>query len=275
MPKLLRANFSRLWKPRIFHLAVLASALLPLAFVCDAYLTTRRGYSVALESPLFQYEILAGFIGAILAGLFLGTEYSDGTIRNKVAVGHTRAAIYLSNLIVSLAAIALLTLLALATGLASGLLLGLEKSISAGEIALNLGCGLLSSAAFMSLYTMIAMLAHSKASGAVLCLIVVLCMLFASLWIDGALSQPEVERDYVMMVDGAPILSDPRPNPLYVSGAKRTFLEFAYDLLPFGQAVQLSNNNAERMERFPALSLLVVLTTSAAGMVLFRKRDLK
>ncbi|MGY3662454.1 MAG: hypothetical protein ACXAHE_00930 [Roseburia sp. 1XD42-69] len=36
--------------------------------------------------------------------MFLGTDYSDGTIRNKLTVGHTRTNIYLANLIVTFAA---------------------------------------------------------------------------------------------------------------------------------------------------------------------------
>ena len=30
---------------------------------------------------------------------FIGTEYSDGTIRNKIVVGHSRSTIYLANLL--------------------------------------------------------------------------------------------------------------------------------------------------------------------------------
>ena len=41
-----------------------------------------------------------GLVAAILTSMFIGSEYSDGTIRNKLVVGHSRMRIYLANLIV-------------------------------------------------------------------------------------------------------------------------------------------------------------------------------
>ena len=40
------------------------------------------------------------FAAAVFIGVFVGTEYSDGTLRNKLIIGHSRSSIYISNLIV-------------------------------------------------------------------------------------------------------------------------------------------------------------------------------
>ena len=82
-------------------------------------------------------------------------------------------------------------------------------------------------------------------------------------------------QDYVMTEDGMPVPGDPHPNPRYVTGSRRTALEVIYDILPTGQAFQISENECAHPARLPAFSLLLTLVTSAAGAILFRRRDLK
>lgn len=55
---------------------------------------------VVLDGCLFEGLPLMGLVSAIFTSLFIGSEYSDGTIRNKLVVGHSRMRIYLANLIV-------------------------------------------------------------------------------------------------------------------------------------------------------------------------------
>ena len=51
-----------------------------------------------------------GLVAAVFISLFVGSEYSDGTIRNKLVVGHSRMRIYLANLIVCSIACVLISL---------------------------------------------------------------------------------------------------------------------------------------------------------------------
>jgi ABC-2 type transport system permease protein len=50
---------------------------------------------------------LYGFIAAVFAGLFISTEFSQGTIRNALCIGTSRTKAYLSKLTVSAAVLAL------------------------------------------------------------------------------------------------------------------------------------------------------------------------
>ena len=275
MAKLLRANLSRLWKSRIFYVSLIFMAVLNVFLVLDGWKSIRMGYTEPLEEMLFQNCIIIGFVCAVVVGMFLGTEYSDGTIRNKIAVGHTRASIYLANLIVCAAASALLLLISLAIGFGLGSFLLDPPEIPTKALLLYLCIGLLSTIAYASIFTLVAMLSPSKASGAVLCLVLALVLLFATSAVEGTLTEPEMVQDYVMTGNGMPIPGDPHPNPRYVTGTKRAVLEVIYDVLPTGQAFQISNNECARPARLPAFSLLLTLVASAAGAILFRRRDLK
>ena len=275
MAKLLRANFSRLWKSRIFYVGLIFMVLLNIFLVIDGWHSGKLGYPEPLEDVLFQNFIIIGFVSAVFVGMFLGTEYSDGTIRNKIAVGHTRASIYLANLIVCAAASALLLLISLVLGFGLGSFLLDPPGLPMKALLLYTCIGLLTTVSFASIYTLVAMLSPSKASGAVLCLVLALCLLFAASFVQGTLSEPEMVQDYVMTENGMPIPSDPHPNPRYIMGTKRAVFELIYDILPIGQAFQISENACAHPARLPIFSLLLTLVTSAAGAILFRRRDLK
>ena len=275
MAKLLRANLSRLWKSRIFYIGLAFMLLLNVFLVLDGWNYGRQGYPEPLEDMLFQNCIIIGFVSAVVVGMFLGTEYSDGTIRNKIIVGHTRVRIYLANLLICAAGSLLLLVISLAIGLGLGSFLLDPLGLPMKVLLLYSCIGLLTTVSFASIYTLVAMLSPSKASGAVLCLVLALVLLFATSAVEGTLTEPEMVQDFIMSVDGTPNLGEPHPNPRYVTGTKRAVLEVIYDILPTGQAFQISNNECAHPARLPAFSLLVALVTSAAGALLFRRRDLK
>ena len=90
-----------------------------------------------------------------------------------------------------------------------------------------------------------------------------------------SLLQAELVSDILEFVDGKPVWSEPHPNPFYVSDWKRTLFSYFVDFLPAGQSVQLSNLEAERVARFPALSLLFTLLTTGIGLLAFSRKDIK
>lgn len=102
MLRLLGANFARLKKSHSFWSCATFMAVYGAAMVCiDYYSLCRYGYEFPLDLICFDYANLMGFVSAVFVTLFLGMEYSDGTIRNKLTVGHRRHTVYLAGLIVS------------------------------------------------------------------------------------------------------------------------------------------------------------------------------
>lgn len=98
MSNLLSANFSRLFKNKVFWLCMIAMFASAVLLVISHYnrMVLYEDYETkyTLDQVYFQFASFIGIICAVLTSFFLGTEYSDGTIRNKIIVGKTRTAIY-------------------------------------------------------------------------------------------------------------------------------------------------------------------------------------
>ena len=98
MSRLLVSTFIRMLKKVIFWFFVLCM------FAYGVYtalnIASEARIEFVLDRCLFECLPLMGLISAIFTSLFIGSEYSDGTIRNKIIVGHSRIRIYLANLIV-------------------------------------------------------------------------------------------------------------------------------------------------------------------------------
>ena len=78
----------------------------------------------------------------------------------------------------------------------------------------------------------------------------------------------------MLTVDGLQTMA-PEPNPLYVSGAMRRLLECVLDFLPTGQTLQMSNNEITLTARELIFSWLFTFGTCAAGLLAFRRKDIK
>ena len=101
MNNLLSAYFQRLIKSKLYWcllgLMILSGIIIPILAHREmiAY-----GTDYTLESRLVWHFLIIGFIVAIFCSWFLGTDYSDGTIRNKIIAGNSRLKIYLSALLI-------------------------------------------------------------------------------------------------------------------------------------------------------------------------------
>lgn len=100
MSKLLSANFSRMKKDKIFMLSTAfmfgMGVFMPLM---NYFFVKKLDHPAYLDDGFFACAPIIGIVLSILCSLFIGTEYSDGILRNKIIIGQKRVAIYLSNLI--------------------------------------------------------------------------------------------------------------------------------------------------------------------------------
>lgn len=279
MNKLLSAEFARLKKNKFFWVCVGLMAIVAWYIVFELYLEMKKyDYVVGLERVLFGHVFCIGFLTAAFSGLFIGTEYSEGTIRNKLVIGHTRRDIYLSSLIISITAGLIICLSYILAALIPGvMLIGFSEEMTVEIMLQTFFVLLLMTAAFSAIFTMFSMLNQSKALNCVIVLIGTFVMLFFSAFIFSELRKPEIYEEYVYLdKDTGEIVTEPaEPNPFYVSGTTREVYEFLMQFLPTGQSYLIMADDLSHAEEMAVYSVLVIIGSSAAGMYCFRKKDIK
>ena len=95
MSKLLRSDFRRLFRSKLFYLGILAVGISVGHALANNiyYLDVMKELEIPLDNLLFMGTTVLGFAMAVFTSFFVGTEYSDGTMRNKVIVGNSRTGI--------------------------------------------------------------------------------------------------------------------------------------------------------------------------------------
>lgn len=80
MSKLLRANFTRLWKSKVFWGCILFMFGFSLDFIASQYKYMEYGYEPNIDAVLFSDCMYIPIVAAVFIGLFIGTDYSDGRL---------------------------------------------------------------------------------------------------------------------------------------------------------------------------------------------------
>ena len=276
MNNLLSANFMRLWRSNAFWGSMGVSLGMGLFMVVDSWRSAQAfGGTGAVDAELFKYAAFIGILAGELIPLFFGTEYSDGSIRNKLIVGHSRLSIYFANLITGFAACALCSAAYMLGCAALGIpLLGwFTKPVP--MLLTALAGSLLMTAAFCAIFTFVVMNCAKKSTSVVICLLGVFAAFIWIIVIHSMLDAPEFITGYEMSVNGESVEAIPEPNPMYLTGAKRAIYQFLYDLLPTGQSIQYCSLQFTDPARLMGLSAAVTAVFTGAGAALFRKKDLK
>lgn len=276
MRNLLGANFFRLRKNRLFW-GILAIGTLFAGFRIYALVSDQIDYGIlsTLDDVLFTYAQIIGLTAAVFTSLFLGTEYSDGAIRNKIITGRSRVSIYLAGFVTVFAASVLSLITYWIVALAAGIPLLEPLRMGAGEALFTVLGVLLMTAAFCAIFTFITMNCSSKAANAVACILLFFILLMASTYVYARLDASEFISGYTMSVNGEIVASEPEPNPRYLQPGPRAVFEFFRDLLPTGQSIQYSLQAVTNPVRLLLCSLGVTAVFTGAGAALFWRKDLK
>lgn len=275
MNKLLNAGFMRLRKSKIFLVLSGFMFAFGLYMSIGAYLDMKKYHYVhTLDNVFFNHIMLIGIVIAVFCSLFTGTEYSDGTIRNKLIVGHSRLSIYISNLILCIIAGIALSLCYMAACACAGIpLLGFFQMDLKMAAQLIL-CSIVISIAYTSIFTLAAMLIHSKASLATVSIITAFFLMLTASYLFSALSQPEMITDYTLNASGEITQSEPVPNEFYPNGTKRKVYEFLMEFLPSGQGILLLNGEPS-YGRIMIFDCFILVSCTGIGLLAFQKKDIK
>lgn len=279
MGRLLHANFSRLWRDKSFRLGMGGMLLYAVAYMLAAGQTSASaltGQACILEEYYFQFLLYAGFFFSAVTSMFLGTEYSDGTMRSKLVAGHTRTNIYLANLIAAFAASLLIMCVWFVGALAGVPFFGFFTYSPARLAGCFLLCVLLA-AAYSAINTFVAMLSSNKTVTVLASLALTFGLLLCASLLYNALEAPETiySLSGITISGAAPVVGEEAPNPRYVGGAMRSFFQVLLDILPAGQSVRVAFLKIERPLIMALSSVAVTAGVTALGIAIFRKKDLK
>lgn len=279
MRKMLSAYLNRLFKNPTFWVAavgMLFLAALSMFSGIQSHLDYPNDPDYALlDTSYFSTAPYIGIFAAVVTSTFLGTEYADGTIRNKLIVGHSRNGIYFCSLIVSIFISSCLTLCWAVGGLIGIPTLGLWNKTPL-ELFLYFAIIFGAAAATAAIFTLISLLLTNRTGAAIFEIFAAFGLIMCASILYNRLCQPEtVMNGVVVSGDGTVEFGDIVPNPDYVSGVKRTIFTAIVNIIPAGQMILADESKLTH----PVYNLLasggILLVCTLLGCRVFRNKDLK
>ena len=278
MRKLLTASFSRLWKEKMFWIAFVFMSIGSACFSWMSYNTAMKntGIEFYVEDMMFNMLPMIGFVFVFFISMRLGTEFDEHTIRNKLVVGYNRTQVYFAEYITCMTASLILLVVMLLCSTLSGWFFFRKFQSGWMEVAFLLLCCVLMTSVFSAMSVGICMNVRNKATSLVASLVFLFAiLLLASFCINVLAEEPMAYSSISITVEGGVQFGDLVENPAYIDGFQRTIYELIADILPTGQTIQLNNLDYERAVRWPLLSVIMLLVSTFAGYLPFRKRDIR
>ncbi len=290
MIKLLRANFCRLRKDILFYISTIANTVL---------------WAMYSDNEVYFdsfFLILQPVVYSIFIAFYIGKEYGNGTLRNKLICGHTRLEVYFAYLFTCIFA----SLVSVLPGIVIFVVknyafLSVIKPITLlmlflGFVLLNCAC--------CTVFTAVSFNISSKAICIIVVALVAFCGMIASEYIYQWLMKPETRLD-VEITENYEIIEKGRiPNPDYVGGVPRKILLGVFNMIPQAQLIEygdclsswkqydhsgqfdyneyssvvFKDNNAVYRDfhyGFVLNQLAVIFISGFAGYVFFKRKNLK
>lgn len=275
MGNLLRADFFRLWRSKSFWACMIFQVGSALFFPIMNYIRgIKNGFSIVPDWNLFAGIAFICVLSALFSTLFVGTDYSDGTIRNQLVVGHHRWEIYLSHLITCITGCLLMCVGYLLPYLVvSRPLLGPLQQ-DAWTILAYVGVALVLTVALASLYTMLAMLIPNRTVSAVVALVLSFTLLISGSYLYSYLNYPPTYTQVTYNSVSGELEEQESPSPFYLKGTKRDVFQLLCDVTPGGQIMQCVGWDAPNLPLLPVYSAALTVVTTGAGLWGFRRKDL-
>ncbi|MBO6017493.1 MAG: hypothetical protein J6P42_05615, partial [Oscillospiraceae bacterium] len=204
MIRLLRADFKRLRKSFSFRLSLIGMIILSSGFMTMQ--ATGMYYTVPLSRVIFLPMSMFGIAMAAFVSVFVGTDFSDGFIRNKLLTSPSRSSLVMSHVIVSSVACIIVYLVITAFSAGVGQFF-FENNVTSTEFFRYFLLGIGMSMVTGCLFSVITLLCGNKTNAVIWCMGLAFGMLFLCLHTNELLVQTEYK-------DGA-------LNPHYISGIRR------------------------------------------------------
>lgn len=277
MTNLLKANFYKMKKNKFIWIASILSVIVAIYYIRDNYNVYHDFLSyVDINSLMFNYLPVYIIVSSILISTLLGFDYSNGSIKNKIVVGHSRFKIYISNLISTYLIILTIYLIYVLIICLSGIFLFKNLTFNF-EFLLNIIILLLIILSYTSISVFITMTINNDIVSPVLNVLNSFILIIISFILLSVLSEPKyLHSDNGIYINDAGIEVIDTENPMYIKGSKRTIYEIIVNILPTGEAFQKSRNRDIDTNSYSILcySLCFIIITNTSGIFLFYNKEL-
>ncbi len=257
MIKLLRADFFRLRRSFAFRLSLVGMLVLAIFFMVMQ--ATDLDYTVPLSRVIFLPMSMYGVAMAAFVSVFVGTDFSDGFIRNKLLTVSHRNSLVISHVVVSCTA-CIAVYIAVTVFTAGIAQFFFENDVSVIGFLRYFFLGIGMSLTTGCMFSVITLLCGNRTRAVIWCMGLAFGMLFLCLHTNEILVQTAY-RDGLL-------------NPKYVVGFRRAVNSVLHDLNPCGQAAQLSAWEVWHPLRGLLFNLLLISGFCTAGCKLFHTKDI-
>lgn len=274
MFKLLDAGFIRLRKSRAFLAVIIFTVGLALLMVHAQYSDMKTYNEVEeLDRSLMNNITITGIVIATFTSLFVGREYSDGTLRNKIIVGCSRTKIYFSNLILVIFSSLLAEIIHLIVVLIVGmpLLGGLVMPVKEFMLVLLCYTGII--LAFSAIFTFIAMIISNKTIISIVSILLAFGLMMVAMTLFSKLEAPEYRPAGILDENGEIEFTEEK-NPKYLTLEQRKVYQIAVNCIPSGQAFMVAGGYDIDYRILPLYSLVDVILFTGVGLYIFNKKEL-
>lgn len=286
MYKLLKANFFRLLKNKIFWGIVIITIMIASFLVVNTILNHQGGTKEGIDRLLVIYMNIIGIFIAIFTSLFVGTEYSDGSVRNKIIIGHSRKNIYLVNLITSVVVGVCIECVYLLIVAIIGIPTMGTLQMTADKFMFILVDIFFIIVAYASIFTCITLLCSDITVSTVTCMILVLIMFVATIALSSTANASKYHETYITK-DNGEIEVHQELNLNYPGDFPKAVAKTILYCIPTGQAYEIVSQVGKHplqivdymsdkdMKMASLYSLAVIGIVNGMGMYCFKRKDLK
>ena len=285
MNKLLRTNFSRLFRMKSLYVAIGIMIFYPTMSCISSYSDmVQYGYQYIFEESLWNFGVMLAFVMPVIVHLFLAPEYTDHAIRNKIIIGHGKKNVFWANMITMMGASLILYFVWMVTFCVVGLNLldvgnpvYVDIIISLEEL---LACWLLT-----VLLVLFGMFVPSKTSMGVLSMIISICLIASGVFLKSKLAQdeyvPENKVTFIETLDEEGNVSNEQEsdkmvlNPKYIpEGSSKEVIRYIERINVGAQLLDVTDNHEIEAIWFFLFDGAMIVVACVYGAKLYKKKDI-
>ncbi len=279
MTELLHAGFYRLRRSPLFWLGCAGLALYTLCAMAATmrwpdYPATNamklENLRTSMDRELFRFLLNSFYVAPVVCAAAMGREHQDGSLRRMLIAGHSRRKVYLCNLLLSVFTCAAAALAGFLPGLVLEYAVCGSITNSLKDLLVYAAGMYLTSAAMASFLTLLGMFIPNRAASIILSLLLSLALIVGGSGLDRWVHGDEIRS--VVTEDGETVVAHVPKNP---EGPGWDAVRLLVDLNPGNQAVDYATFSAFEPERLMACDALFFTLTTAAGLHLFRRKELR